>query len=152
MPCDLAFRVAQRSVVFFIAIALLAESGCGSGNGEIAQVSGRVTLNGAPLQNATVTFQPISADGSNPGSGSYGKTDRDGRYSLEFILVDGKGARVGEHRVMITTAGNAGTTLAEKEKAVEIVPKNYWDGSLRFAVPAEGTKSADFELKGRPSS
>jgi hypothetical protein len=76
------------SVLFFLAIV-----GCG-GSG-VAPVSGRVTLDGRPLEHADVTFQP---EGSlRP---SVGRTDADGRYELAYKRGE-LGALVGEHTVRI---------------------------------------------------
>jgi hypothetical protein len=67
--------------------------GCG-GSG-VAPVSGRVTLDGRPLEHADVMFQP---DGSQRLSA--GRTDADGRYELAYKRGE-PGAIVGEHSVRI---------------------------------------------------
>lgn len=70
-------------------------SGCGS---EYATVTGRITLDGEPLPNATVSFMPED-EGGRP---SFGRTGTDGRYSLqETHRVSG--ALPGEYTVRITT-------------------------------------------------
>jgi len=51
---------------------------CGCGSYKLAPVSGQVTVNGKPLPNAAVIFQPKRAKTSTPGPGSYGKTDDQG--------------------------------------------------------------------------
>src|SRR5262249_34965527 len=90
----------MRYRLALLALALPAV-GCGGGP-KVAPVSGRVTLDGQPLAGASVNFQPLS-DGNNlnPGPGSYGKTDADGRYSLRVVVDDRPGAFVGKHRVEI---------------------------------------------------
>ena len=56
--------------------------GCGgSESGKYAAVSGQVILNGSPLADATVSFQPDSTIGR----GSSGKTDAQGKYSLTVL-------------------------------------------------------------------
>src|SRR5437870_753812 len=82
-----------------IGFAVVVATGCGGGT-KFAAVSGRVTLNGQPLANATVSFQPIPGKGViDPGPGSLGKTNDNGDFSL--ILPTGQlGAVVGRHRVL----------------------------------------------------
>jgi len=76
----------------FLSTAVLA--GCGD-RSQVAPVTGRVTLDGRPLEHAEVTFQP---DGSQ--RPSIGRTDADGRYELAYKRGE-PGARVGEHTVRI---------------------------------------------------
>src|SRR5262245_32981152 len=85
-------------------VALLA-LGCGGEPYQLAPVSGRVTLDDVPLANVHVNFQPMAADTNNPGPGSYGKTDADGRYELRVVLTGKKGAVVGKHQVRISARG-----------------------------------------------
>lgn len=68
------------------------------------KVSGIVTLNGMPLANATIKFQP------KQGPPSVGKTNENGEYSLKINEKE-SGAVVGEHTVSITTAGQQPETL-----------------------------------------
>jgi hypothetical protein len=84
-----------------IALASLAAGGCGGP--KIVEVSGVVTLNGKAYPNAVVSFQPVGSEGNpNPGRGSAGVTDENGRFTLTY---DGSesGALVGKHRVRIFT-------------------------------------------------
>ncbi len=68
--------------------------GC-SGGSQVAPVKGRVTLDGHPLENADVTFQPDGAQ--RP---SIGRTDANGQYELAYKRGQ-PGAIVGEHTVRI---------------------------------------------------
>ncbi|SRR5579883_3401125 len=128
---------------------LLGTAGCSQGY-RLAPVSGTVTLNGQPLAGADVHFQPIgSKDNPNPGPGSHGKTDDQGRYSLR---VDERqaGAVVGTHRVMIFayTRGTAGPQPdAGGGKKKDRVPLRYNEKTeLTCEVPAGGRSDADFPL------
>jgi hypothetical protein len=118
-----------------------------------APVSGRVTLNGKPLANATISFQPIASEGTkNPAPGSTGKTNENG----EFTLVGAKGetgAWVGKHRVVITLLGEEVGTDERPPRGgwplKEKVPARYNNDSQEtFDVPSGGTTSANFDLKG----
>jgi hypothetical protein len=104
----------MRSAFLLCLVGLVV--GCGGGR-EIATVSGKVMLDGQPLADARVNFQP-SGGGRNPGIGSFGKTNAQGEYTLTLIDEKGEGAIVGSHRVMIkaTAAGN-GDPADDKQRA-----------------------------------
>jgi hypothetical protein len=126
---------------------LLAASGC---QNHVAPVSGRITLNGQPISGAVVTFQPRGSKVSPQpaGTGSVGRTDGQGRYSLRLIDPDQPGAIVGEHSVTISTA-TGGTD--ETPATGKPMPKAWRDGSKRFKVPPAGTSDANFEINARGS-
>lgn len=135
-----------RSLLF---LALLVVAGCGKP--QVVPVSGRVTLDGQALSGAHVSFQPIgSLDRPPAGSGSYGKTDADGRYTLRLIQPDRPGAVVGKHRVSISKRGGE-TAEAQPDGGIRVapdpVPARYnRDSTLEFEVPAGGTDRANFDL------
>jgi hypothetical protein len=136
---------------FVVGLVVLTCAGCSSEPYSVALVSGRLTLNGSPLPNATVTFQPIGSLQKDPGPGSTGRTDADGRYALRIVAVGGgrQGAVVGPHRVTITTQSGASSQPTPDDQAPppEILPTKYHSESkMRFEVPPEGTDRADFAL------
>jgi hypothetical protein len=133
------------------AAILLAGVGCSSGR---ARVSGKVTLNGKALPNATVVFYPMS-DSRTPGPGSSAKTDANGEYSLQPMAGGGSGAVVGKHKVCITAYEGGDEPPSSAPDAVyrkPLVPAKYNDPAktqLTCEVPAGGTASANFELKSK---
>ncbi|MDA0589273.1 MAG: hypothetical protein O2820_03705 [Planctomycetota bacterium] len=74
----------------FVTVVLVMLSGCGSESTSVptAPVSGKVTLNGKPLQGAIVSF-------GRPDFVGTGKTTADGSYSLAT------GAAIGENKIWI---------------------------------------------------
>jgi len=138
--------MSMRSLYLFpLLLCLLA--GCSGGPHKVAPVSGRVTLNGQPLAHAAVTFQPVATEGNlNPGPGSGGFTDSNGRYILKLTGMETKGAVVGKHMVRIN--------LAPQDNSADDKPKRYKDlpaqynkkTKLKYDVPPGGTDSADFQL------
>jgi len=120
--------------------------GCG---GQYVPVSGRITLNGEPLADAYVTFQPVGGGNLEPGPGSYAKTDADGRFTLRVVGDERSGARVGPHMVSISAyTGAVPEPTEERVARIEnLVPERYnTETTLRFEVPAGGTTEARFEL------
>jgi hypothetical protein len=138
----------MRTTSWLTAATVLVLLGCKGGGLEIAQVAGRVTLDGKPLPNATVNFQPIGSPGNiNPGSGSYGKTDADGRYTLRTVDQDRDGAYVGKHRVEITAQARPQVQENDRDRgSPNLVPAQYnRESKLTFEVKS-GTNAADWPL------
>ncbi len=73
-------------------------AGCSKSGPELAPVHGRITVDGQPMENVDITFQP---DGSKPPS--YGRTDKDGQYELGYKRGV-TGALIGQHTVRITVS------------------------------------------------
>jgi hypothetical protein len=135
----------RRSASCLIALlGLLGLAGCYSAESDVVAVSGEVTLGGEPLAGAVVTMQPVNVSQRGRATGSVGRTDADGRYSLTLIDPQLPGAVVGEHRVTITTADSS--TDDAKLPTGERVPRRWRNGSQTFVVPAGGTSTADFDL------
>jgi hypothetical protein len=129
--------------VLILAIGLI---GCDSSVRQLAPVSGKIKLNGQPLPDATITFQPLAND--NPqqaGMGSFARTNENGEFQLRLVDTDELGAWVGKHRVTISRS-QPGMGDALLQDVDESIPLKFRDGSEVFQVPAEGTASASFSL------
>lgn len=120
----------------FLLVALA--GGCaGRGDApETAEVTGTVTLDGAPLEEASIIFQP------EDGRPSYAVTDARGQYALMYTR-DVPGAKLGNHSVHITTA--RGEDDPESE-VPERLPAKYHSQSSLTANVEPGQNSIDFEL------
>lgn len=114
----------------------------------LADVSGRVTLDGEPLAGGVVSFQPRAAGTAAPGPGSTGRLDAEGRFRL--TAIDGApGAVVGTHLVRIYSRSPESAPKGDSDApgSRERVPARYnYESSLSFTVEAAGTTAADFEL------
>src|SRR5690606_25064886 len=101
------------------------------------------TLDGKPLDGASVKFQPQGS-----GAMSYGTTDAEGRYSLKTIKND-RGAMVATHTVSIfKTSGSVDLSSDEAQPGVkQLIPERYnYKSELVYEVKPGDRKSADFEL------
>ncbi|QDT91814.1 carboxypeptidase-like regulatory domain-containing protein [Gimesia algae] len=117
------------SVVLCLGL-LVSLSACGGSDAPpLGQVKGKVTLDGAPLADANVTFMPETIRGSS------GTTDSDGNYELTYIR-DEKGAAIGNHKVVISKL------VDEKET----IPPNYSDETELTAVVKAGPNEINFDL------
>lgn len=130
-------------------------SGCGKGEFPLAPVSGKVTMNGDPLPNATVTFLPQLKPGekdTKSGPQSFGKTDSEGRFTLETVSDGSAGAVIGQHKVRITLNSfeqqqdddDSGGSMKGKKNPI---PEKYNSKTeLTFTVPEGGSEKANFDL------
>jgi hypothetical protein len=134
----------RKPSLLFLAASLL----IGCGGPKITTVTGTVTLNGQPLANALVNFQPLGEGKVEPGPGSTGRTNEKGEYALK-IIGGGNGAVVGKHRVAIYAALDDGKTRPNEDRRTrqpERVPAQYnVKSTLTFEVKP-GKNVADFSL------
>jgi hypothetical protein len=137
------FRKLTSGAAFVCVVAAL---GC---HGEIVPVSGRVTLEGQPLANAVVTFQPMGSGKSaeTTTTGSVGKTDSEGRFVLRLVSPEQYGAAVGDHFVTISTSTGGTDGVPANDT---LLPMVWRDGSRQFRVPPGGTREANFDIKPEP--
>lgn len=120
-------------------LGVLSLAGCSRSGPELAVVEGEVRLNGQPLPDALVEFQPEMA-----GSPSVGVTNEDGVFQLRFTK-DRWGAVPGKHTVKIDhdvdgREGHPGTTA--------IIPPRYNVQSELKREVEPGRNFYEFELRG----
>lgn len=146
--------ILSRLSCLVLLAGLVALSGCSKGPFEIVPVSGRVTLDGQPVANAAVMFQPMAPEGAiNAGPASYGITDAEGRYTLKLVGKESRGAVVGKHKVRVENYTDPGDSSYDgprkpQPKPAQPIPGKYNRGEaiLEYVVPADGTDKADFPL------
>ena len=131
------------SGVISTVLLMLLVPGCFGGNGvPLGSVEGRVTKDGSPISDATVTFFP------EEGRPSVGVTDSDGRYSLQFTR-DLDGAMVGKHRVNITYGGRQAPPDASdptrRAKPVKSIPRQDIDWAEDIEV-SRSDNTIDFDF------
>jgi len=107
---------------------------------------GRVTVQGQPLADIGVNFEPV---GGGAGRGSFGRTDAAGNYSLRFIDNDQAGALIGKHEVTFRDLqassaqdSDAGPMVKQKFR----FPQRHMSEPQPFEVKS-GNNQADFDLK-----
>jgi hypothetical protein len=162
-------NITNLTVALF-ATAILTFVGCG-GNFSTAPVSGKVTLDGKPVDGIRLVFSPMANEGNtDPGPWSTGVTNSEGEYTLETRHKK-PGAAVGKHTVMFEfdDAEDIETLREDLEEAgsedgskaeFDAVKKRIADFKARkqarpkvsdlyteeVEVPAGGTTEANFEL------
>ena len=120
---------------WILPVLILCFVGCGSPS-NIGTVEGNVTLDGAPLAHASITFYPSSGERS-----SSGKTDENGKYTLRHTR-EVVGALVGKHVVTVSI-------ITEGKKS--IVPAKYSDRKVtdQTATVESGSNTFNFDLKSK---
>ena len=123
------------------ALALVLSAGCGDVPDNLGRVSGKVTLDGQPLANATVVFSPKTA-----ASQSIAVTDANGEYSLLYAAKI-RGAEPGEHRVAVSTF-TEGDPDGDPPvaKVAERVPYKYNLRSELSATVSRGKNTVNLDL------
>ena len=131
---------------FLFLLGMVSVLGCG--DSKVASVSGTVKLDGEPLANAVVIFQPLGDGKINPGVGSTSRTNDKGEYRLSLI-GGGNGAVVGTHRVEISCPIDDGQNYADEDRATKPpnkVPDRYNAESKMTYEVKPGENKADFDL------
>lgn len=157
-----------RTVCWLASLMVLAV-GCSRGDRPvIATASGIVTLDGNPVEGATVTFEPVS--GGRP---CFGITDMEGRYKITSY-EENDGAPVGDHYVSVIKITGPGASApagtdnsmslsdiappgAEEsgdpdKGTVYLVPRKYINAKtsgLKITVPDGGSSELDLKLSVR---
>ncbi|MEX0793189.1 MAG: carboxypeptidase-like regulatory domain-containing protein [Pirellulaceae bacterium] len=116
---------------------------CGCADNSIGKVHGTVTLDGKPVGEAMVLFEPQKS-----GRPALAVTDAEGNYQLMFSAT-GEGASVGTYLVRITTGqdqvledGGGVAVPAVNER----VPKEYNSASTQEVTVESGSNQIDFHI------
>lgn len=137
--------------------------GCGGGDiPKTVPVTGTVTLDGKPIEGATVNF--ISDEGSITASG---KTDANGKFSLQAIIGSqtATGTVVGSHGVAVVKTESSGQEVTDPKammaqmttnpaitsqfKQKYLIPEKYSNplqSKLKFQVTDAGPNDFKIEL------
>jgi len=121
------------------AALMLAGSGCGSGAAKLYKVSGKVTLDGAPVSEATVEFEPIDPTGGQKTAS--GRTGSDGTFSLT-TNTSGDGAMAGKYKVAIKKLKAGDGAFAQRPDGDPGNPKQMIDMMRDFSAKQGKQKNA----------
>ena len=139
-----------RRILAWMALVLFPVVTAGCGGSNRAEVTGEVTLDGAPVDGGTISFIPT---GDTTGPPAWGKIEA-GRYSIPAC----EGPAVGANRVEIRWTRNTGRKIPSIppappdtmiEEIVEAVPARYNSQSELEANVQPGENAFDFTLQSR---
>jgi hypothetical protein len=128
---------------------LFLSAGCGKDAGNRGALSGKVTLDGQPLEQGSILLMPIEG-AKGPATG--GQIER-GRYSLS----DKAGPAVGRNRVEIRAVRKSGKMVqkpmapqGEMVEGVEeaVAPRFNSESTLKVEIKP-GNNTADFEVQSK---
>jgi hypothetical protein len=137
-------RSPRRVVCLILAFAAVALGGCGGDGPQLHPVSGKVTLNGAPVAGATVVFTP---QGDPNGPMPSGVTGDDGRFELT-THPHGKGAPAGEYAVVVTKYPENAREQANPKNQLPAKYAAAGTSGLKRAVKAGGGEVEPIDLTG----
>lgn len=115
--------IKKRSFQYILLLsAMLLVVGCGPSRPETATITGTVTYQGKPLDDARVSFYPSKGRPAN------GMTDSQGHFSLTTFEV-GDGAMLGEHNVAIAKQKMLSAPTAQNPRGTMkyYIPQRYAD-------------------------
>ena len=157
-------RVLSLAVTLLV-VSLLTMSGCGNGRPKLIKVTGKVTLDGKPLEGAAILFQPkVSGEKAGFQRPSTGVTDAGGQFIVR-TYESGDGLPYGEYLVGIQKREVVGQPKVnpgdESSSSMNItykwvVPKSYADplgSTLTASVTSSGLNPSEFALTtgGKPA-
>ncbi|QDS86444.1 hypothetical protein EC9_06060 [Rosistilla ulvae] len=129
--------------ILLATLLLIVSAGCGGGSGlvmpETGEVEGIVTMDGQPLPNVSVVFQPQDDPQARA---SMGVTDEQGHYTLTYH-TDKQGALIGSHKVSITTPSDAPDPSGQ---AKDPIPAKYNSKSELVVEVQAGSNDIPLEL------
>tara|TARA_R110002111_G_scaffold257026_1_gene324909 strand:+ start:46683 stop:47072 length:390 start_codon:yes stop_codon:yes gene_type:complete len=125
-------RVYCNAFIYFGLVVSLTACGGGNETPDLGQVKGKITMDGAPLADASVTFLPEKVRAASA------MTDSEGNYELIYIR-DEKGAAIGKHQVVVSKLKN------EKET----IPARYNSESELTGEVKAGPNEINFDLKSK---
>jgi hypothetical protein len=147
-------RCCRRSFspLLFVAIGLAA-SGCSGSGDDLPRepVSGTVTLDGQPLANGSIQFNPMTQSGS---AVSGGATIQNGRFSI----ARENGLVPGTYRVAIYSAGSSGAQSKSAspgsgrgaDRPKELIPDKYNANSeLKAEIKKGGASDLKYDLQSK---
>lgn len=127
-----------------LAVITLPAIGCGDSNlPSIGRVHGKVTINGQPVQDAMVSFEPVEG-----GRSAWAMTDANGEYELKYS-GNANGTRTGDNTVRLTSAVSA--TYDDNGRVVkpatkERFPPEYNTESTQLVTVESGNNEINFEV------
>ncbi|MDR0521766.1 MAG: hypothetical protein LBH00_07930 [Planctomycetaceae bacterium] len=132
------------TVITLIIVTITIISGCGNPQGRLS-VSGTVTLDGEPITEGSISFEPVGEQAVKVRSGTI---ILKGKYE-----VPGKSGLVpGEYLASISAQQATGTKIktgmGEVDEVIDLIPPAYGsDSKQRITVTETGKQTFDFPIK-----
>jgi len=135
-------RPSSRFMGPLAATLLLAVLGCGQKN-NLHPVSGAVSVDGAPLEDGSISFAPL--DGQGPTAGT---TIRGGQYRVETPLGK-KRVTIEAYRDAATKRNDSYPGMADRPTKVQFLPARYNSESTLDADISASDEPVNFDLRSK---
>lgn len=130
---------------FLFLVTFVLVSGCTQGP-ELGDVTGTISMDGEPVENAYVTFLPMFPEGME----LVGKTDSQGVFDVKYS-ADRNGVPPGKYQILLSTLDDIKEESGRNRKVPERFPKVYVnnDSPLTFEVKP-GPNDVSFDVSSKP--
>lgn len=126
-----------------LSLLLLISLGCGSGRSDLVEVTGKVTLDGQPVEKGKITFEATDGKG-----GVEGGSIESGKYSV-MTTPGSKAVKINSPKVVGQKKTYGTADSPTEEVTQEAIPKKYnRDTELTIDV-SDSSLEHDFELKSK---
>jgi hypothetical protein len=113
----------MKHLLFLFIFVFLCIAGCSNTNlSGLVPVSGMVTLDGQPLEEAMLNFQPKEVKVENPRAG-VARSDAAGKFRV-MTLQPNDGVYPGEYKVIVSKSVEVPLTPQEEEKIKKLIQDN----------------------------
>jgi hypothetical protein len=140
--------ILKNLIIIFLCFSFFFSS-CGRSPLKTEKVTGIVTLDGQPLAEATICFNPQHSDGYI----GYATTNSEGRYVLQTALgAGGAGTVQGDYVITIKKSKGIGKSDSTAYRIESLLPDIYNDSQkspLKVTVK-KGTNEFNFDLVSKP--
>jgi hypothetical protein len=141
----------RRGTLGVVTVLALAVGGCGDSLPSLSGVSGKITLDGKPVDGAMLTFMPDS--GNRDLTQGTATSDAEGAFRVKNGERDGLAP--GKYKVVAIKRGSdtkGAADITSLSMGKDLLPTVYGDASkttLTIDVPSSGTSSANLELSSK---
>ncbi|QDU76590.1 hypothetical protein Pan97_36420 [Bremerella volcania] len=126
-----------------LSLLLLITAGCGSGRSDLVEVTGKVTLDGQPVNKGKITFEATDGKG-----GVEGGSIENGEYSVKTTLGS-KAVKINSPKVVGERKTYGTADSPTEEVSTEAIPKQYnRNTELKIEVSSSSLEH-DFDLKSK---
>lgn len=126
-----------------LSLLLLINAGCGSGRSDLVEVTGKVTLDGQPVNQGKVTLEATDGKG-----GVEGGSIENGEYSV-MTTPGSKAVKINSPKVVGQKKTYGTADSPTEDVTEEAIPKNYnRNTDLKIEVSSSSLEH-DFDLKSK---
>ncbi len=126
-----------------LSLLLFISLGCGSGRSDLVEVTGKVTLDGQPVEKGKITLEATDGKG-----GVDGGSIENGEYSV-MTTLGSKAVKINSPKVVGQKKTYGTADSPTEEVSQEAIPKQYNRNTNLTMQVSDSDREYDFELKSK---